>query len=124
MAHNGGRSQINLGFLQIGGQYPFINHLKTAQAWSYITGGGGVSQADLDENGYPTTINNNGVFTRFYIPTEADRPGNWLCRWVGGGAGATIYTNFSGGTALTGSKTGADGRFTCRPTTQTIDLGI
>ncbi|MHC6685922.1 hypothetical protein ACYUZR_13945, partial [Staphylococcus aureus] len=29
---NSGRSQVNLNFLQIGGDYPFLNCLKTAQS--------------------------------------------------------------------------------------------
>ena len=31
---NGGQSQVNLNFLQFGGDFPFLNCLKTAQSWN------------------------------------------------------------------------------------------
>jgi len=50
---NGGRSQVNLNFLQIGGDYPFLNCMKTAQSWSFIDNSGPADPSTLDSNGYP-----------------------------------------------------------------------
>src|SRR6266436_7194576 len=53
---NGGRSQVNLNFLQTGGDFPFLNCLKTAQAWGLIDNSGPPEPNTLDPNGYPTSI--------------------------------------------------------------------
>lgn len=111
-AHNGGKSQVNLSYVQTGGDYPFINHLKTAQAWTLGDNSGPALPAMLDANGYPSTISNGGVYTVFYIPKPAFRPGNWVVKWVGDG---TIVVN-SAHTVVAGSKTGVNGRCVITPT--------
>src|SRR3979411_783160 len=47
---NGGRSQVNLNFLQIGGDFPFLNCLKTAQSWSFIDNSGPPEPSILDSD--------------------------------------------------------------------------
>src|ERR1700754_1718324 len=60
---NGGRSQVNLNFLQIGGDFPFLNCLKTAQSWTFIDNSGPADPSALDRDGYPTSISHGGVYT-------------------------------------------------------------
>src|SRR5882757_6147486 len=74
-AFNGGRSQVNLNFLQIGGDYPFLNCLKNGQRWSYIDNSGPPAPSELDSDGYPLAISHYGVVTVFFVPTQAQRPG-------------------------------------------------
>src|SRR5882762_7405316 len=50
---NGGRSQVNLNFLQAGGDYPFLNCMKTAQNWSLLDNSGWPDPDTLDSDGYP-----------------------------------------------------------------------
>jgi hypothetical protein len=123
--HNGGRSQVNLNYLQTGGDYPFINHVKTGQYWSFITNPSPTAPVppdSLDSDGYPTTITNGGVFTRFFIPPQSARSGAYKVDWLGIG---TIYC--PNATSPSGSKTSATaagGSFTFTPTTTTMDMGI
>lgn len=95
------RSQLNLGFLQIGGEYAFVNYLKNAQMWTFVDNSGVPAPDSLNSDGYPTTITNGGVYTVFYIPDAAVRPGDWVVSWQGTG---TI--NCTG----MGSQSGTDGR--------------
>jgi hypothetical protein len=135
MPHNGGRTQIGLNDLQVGSDYSFLNHLKTAQGWSLVSGGTPAPDT-LDSNGYPISISGGGVNTIFFIPQQSaltGRPGNYVCFWQGGG---TVYRSFTGsivaGSAtnlVTGTWNGLEGRFetTITGTTATtgrIDLGI
>lgn len=85
-AHNGGRIQVNTPFLQTGGDYPFINPLKTAQAWSPNSGTTPILPSQLDTDGYPTSFGSEGgVFTVFYAPSQLSRPGNYVLRCAGKG---------------------------------------
>jgi hypothetical protein len=102
---NGGRSQVNLNFLQSGGAYPFLNCLKTAQAWSFIDNSGYPDPTTLDNDGYPVRITNGGVYTVFFVPSQATRPGNYVITWSGNG---TIYCGMSN-TPVSGSKTSTNG---------------
>jgi hypothetical protein len=102
---NGGRSQVNLNFLQTGGDYPFLNCLKTAQNWSFIDGSGWPDPASLDSDGYPTAITNKGVYTVFFVPSQASRPGNYVITWSGNG---TVYCGMNN-TPMSGSKTSTNG---------------
>ncbi len=72
---NSGRSQVNLNFLQIGGDYPFLNCLKNAQSWTYLDNSGPVDPSTLDSNGYPTSISHGGIYTVFDVPSQTVRPG-------------------------------------------------
>ena len=82
--HNGGRSQTNLNFMQIGGEYPFINLLKTAQRWSYLDNSGAPLPTELDSDGYlsdaAVVTNHGGVKTVFVVPSQTDRPGNYVAK--------------------------------------------
>jgi hypothetical protein len=101
--HNGGISQVNFGTLLSGGAYPFINHIKTGQGWLLVDNSGAPAPSTLNSNGYPTAISNGGVFSIFFIPLAADRPGQWRLRWTGTG---TVTVAGIGGAATDGDYTG------------------
>ena len=103
--HNGGRSQVNLNFLQGGGDYPFLNCMKTGQNWTLIDNSGWPEPNTLDSDGYPTTITNGGVYTAFSVPSQASRPGNYVITWSGNG---TIFVGMTN-VAVSGSKTSTNG---------------
>jgi hypothetical protein len=102
---NGGRSQVNLNFLQIGGDYPFLNCLKNAQGWSFIDNTGWPEPSSLDADGYPLSITNSGVYTVLDVPSQAVRPGNYVVTWSGNG---TIFCGMSN-TPVSGAKTSTNG---------------
>src|SRR6266404_2276895 len=109
---NGGKSQVNFDSLT----FAFLDLMKTAQAWNY---GGGVNAnvqvtpANMDANGYPTTVTGgNGYYTTVFIPPTTVRPGNYVCRWIGGGV--TTAMNIPG-PFVSGSASGANGRFVFTP---------
>jgi hypothetical protein len=106
---NKGRSQVNLNFLQIGGDYPFLNCLKTAQSWGLADNSGPPDPKTLDKDGYPVTITNGGVYTVFFVPSQAVRPGNYVITWQGNG---TVYCGMST-VPVSGSTTctGGSGRY-------------
>jgi hypothetical protein len=103
---NGGRSQVNLNGMQSGGAYPFLNCMKTAQNWSFIDNSGWPEPSTLDSDGYPISISNKGVYTVFFVPSQAARPGNYVITWRGNG---TIHCGMSN-VAVSGSKTSINGR--------------
>jgi len=121
-AFNGGRSQVNLNFLQVGGDYPFLNLLKNAQAWSLVDNSGWPEPSTLDPNGYPTVITNRGVYTAFDAPSQTVRPGNYVITWSGNG---TIYCGMAN-TPVSGSKTSTtgSGRYVFSTTATTFLVGI
>ena len=102
---NGGRSQVNLNALQTGGDYPFLNCLKTAQSWSLGDYSGWPDPSTLDSNGYPTSISHGGVITLFYVPSQVARPGNYVITWSGNGTIALGIPN----TPVSGSLTSTNG---------------
>jgi hypothetical protein len=118
---NGGRSQVNLNFLQFGGDYPFLNCLKSAQAWGLVDNSGPPEPNTLDAEGYPISISHGGVYTTFFVPTQAERPGNYVITWSGNG---TVYCN--SGTQVSGSKTSTNGsgRYVLSTTGNRIVVGI
>jgi hypothetical protein len=93
---NLGRSQINLNTLQTGGEFPFLNLVKTGQLWGAANFASTPITPDmLDANGYPTTLTNSlgvatgGVSTIFFLPTQdpvTGRPGNYVASWTGNGS--------------------------------------
>lgn len=119
---NGGRSQVNFNFLQIGGDYPFLNCLKNAQAWTLIDNSGPPEPNTLDSDGYPLSISGGGVFTVFDVPTQANRPGRYVITWDGNG---TIFCGMSN-TAVSGSKTSTNGvgRYVFSTTDARFSVGI
>src|SRR5258708_7407766 len=93
-AFDGGRSQIQSANLNFGGDYPFINFLKTAPQWSNLdNSGGGPLPSNLDSNGYPLTIANGGVRTSFQLPALANYSGIWVATWDGNGTIALAPQN-------------------------------
>ena len=119
---NGGRSQVNLNFLQIGGDYPFLNCLKNAQEWSFIDNSGSPEPSALDSNGYPLRISNAGVMTVFEVPSQAERAGNYVITWNGNG---TIFCGMSN-RLVSGSKTSTNGsgRYVFTTTDSRFVIGI
>lgn len=103
---NRGRSQVNLNFLQTGGDYPFLNCLKTAQSWSLLDNSGWPDPATLDPDGYPTSIANGGVYTVFYVPPQSARPGHYVVTWDGNG---TIVLGMDH-VGVSGSKSSSAGK--------------
>lgn len=101
--HIGGRSQVNFNFLQNGGDYPFINHLKTGQAWGNINSvPKGMPPTEFDTNGYPlSTFFSDGdafggVLTVFAIPANSNYSGEWVVKGVG--TGTVVMSSITGGT--------------------------
>ena len=119
---NSGRSQVNLNFLQIGGDYPFLNCLKTAQSWSLIDNSGPPDPSTLDSDGYPISISHGGVYTVFFVPSQVARPGNYVITWSGNG---TIFCGMSN-TPVSGSKTstGGAGRYVFSTSDSRFAVGI
>lgn len=121
-AHNGGKLQVGVNFMQGGQEFAYLNLLKTAQFWLYISNSNVPSPNELDSDGYPTTISNGGVYTVFFIPSQTERPGNYVVKWDGNG---TIYGAGTpqGGGSLTSS--GGSGRCVVSVGTDTrITVGI
>ncbi|WP_156795534.1 hypothetical protein [Bradyrhizobium icense] len=118
---NGGRSQVNLNFLQVGGDFPFLNCLKTAQAWSLLDNSGFPDPLTLDSDGYPVSISNGGVYTVFFVPSQAERPGNYVVAWDGNGTIAC-----PNGTTVSGSltSTSGSGRYVFSTTRTRFVIGI
>ncbi len=109
-SHNGGRSQVGFNFLQFGGEFAFLNFMKQAQAWSFDDNTSAPVTPDLlDSDGYPTTIIHGGVKTATYVPSQANRPGNYVIKWDGNG---TISLGMSH-SVVSGSKTSAAGSGRC-----------
>lgn len=102
---NRGRSQVNLNFLQIGGDFPFLNCLKTAQEWGLVDNSDYPDPLTLDSDGYPLSISHGGVKTIFFVPSQIERPGNYVITWSGNG---TIYCGMNH-TLVGGSKTSTSG---------------
>jgi len=119
---NGGRSQVNLNLLQIGGDYPFLNCLKNAQSWSFIDNSGPPEPSSLDSNGYPISISHGGVYTVFDVPSQSERSGNYVITWSGNG---TIFCGMSN-TPVSGSKTSSNGsgRYVFSTTANRFNVGI
>ena len=86
---NGGNFQVNMNFLGVEKANIFINAVKSGSQWSLNDGSGVPLPSDLDSNGYPLPGSNalginHGVYTHFYIASQADRPGYYAIDWQGG----------------------------------------
>lgn len=85
-AFNGGRSQVQPNFLAGGGDYPFINHLRTSPNFSYLDNSGWPTPDQMTSDGLPVSpMTNSGWVTAFYKPAQADRPGNYYIVTTGSG---------------------------------------
>lgn len=119
---NGGLSQIQPWFLQGSGTFAFLNLLKESQSWTYISTNATVKPSELDSNGYPTSLPSGGIYTTFFVPTQTERPGNYVATWDGNG---TIYVN-NNNTLVSGSKTSTtgSGRYVFSTTASSFIFGI
>jgi hypothetical protein len=122
---NGGRSQIQTWSPFYGGDFPFLNCMKTASTWTYAGGPnkeGAVDPRILNSDGYPTKLDGAGVHTTFRIPSQAERPGRYAITWKGNG---TISLNMNN-TNQTGSKTSAagSGRYEFDTNSTAFDVSI
>ncbi len=119
---NGGRSQVNLSDLQSGSDYPFLNCLKTAQNWGLADNSGWPDPDTLDSDGYPIKIVHGGVYTVFFVPSQALRPGNYVITWNGNG---TVFVGMAN-TTVSGSKTSTNGsgRYVFSTTETRFVIGI
>lgn len=109
---NGGRSQVQSGNLNFGGDFPFINVLKTAPAWGYADNSGSPLPSELDSNGYPlTSISHGGVKTQILqVTSQSERPGNWVITWDGTGTISVSPFNSGGSiTTVSGSLSSSGG---------------
>jgi hypothetical protein len=120
---NGGRSQTGLNFLQTGGEYPFLNVVKTSANWAYSSApnkDGVLDPALLDENGYPTSIQTGGYYSVCFVPSS------WVglsltVQWDGGG---TIRVPGTGTVGSTTSSNGSTDNFiTCTCIGQSLIVG-
>jgi hypothetical protein len=97
-AFNNKKTQANMEALQGGGDYPWLNALKGASAWSFADFSSVPVTPDiLDADGYLISATGKaavGVVTDFRVPSQAQRPGAWVIKWDGDGAnGASIAVN-------------------------------
>ncbi len=86
-------SQVNLSLLH--GNYDgfFINWMKAGQVWSNADNSGNFDPTNLDSNGYPITLKNNGPYTTIGHPTAAQfaslnpsRGNHFAVIWTGAGS--------------------------------------
>jgi hypothetical protein len=114
-SHNGGLTQVNFNFVQGAADFAYINCLKTATDWGPGSGSAPVTPDILDTLGYPTTIVSSGVSTVFFIPSQLERPGNYVITWSGNGTiaftgtilpTATFTGSVSNGVLAAGAPTG------------------
>ncbi len=82
---NGGRSQGQSAGLAGGGDFPFINCLKTAEPWNDASGFL-PDPSTLDSDGYPTSMPSAFYHTSFAIPQQSERAGDYKVTWTGDGA--------------------------------------
>jgi hypothetical protein len=120
-AFNGGRSQVNFNFMQFGGEFPFLNCFKTAQNWGFRDNSGMPLPSTLDSDGYPLSISNGGVYAVFFVPSQTERPGNYVITWSGNGT--IICLN---GSAVSGNLTSStgSGRYVFSTTDTRLVVGI
>lgn len=129
LAHNGGRSQVNVSLLQIGYEYPFLNVLKTAGGgWGKHDNTGAPDPSTLDSNGYPTSLAGGiAITTICYIPPQSDRSGNYVVGWTGNGTvdlSLTTQTPAAGFSSADLTSTTGSGRYKFLPGATSIDIGI
>ena len=102
-SRNGGLSQGQGSFLQVGYDDAFINAFKGNQGWTTVSGALHPTPDELDANGYPlygsdAMVNHGGVFTVFFGPSQYERPGNHIILFGGAGAVTASETGTGAGT--------------------------
>jgi hypothetical protein len=116
---NGNKIQTNPSFPFNGTDWPFLNILKVASAWSYSDNHFPVDYSTLDANGYPIAdpIAHGGLKMEVTIPTQSARPGRYVCKWDDGGRATRVllYSHGSAGGTRPTTGTGVKGRFAFLP---------
>lgn len=94
-------SELVPGNIGYGSDYTFLNLIKTASNWN--VGGGVPSASQTDINGYPLSISANPFHTLLAAPSQAERPGHYVVRWIGSGSvqlsdnsGSSSYASCTG----------------------------
>lgn len=106
---NGGLTQVNALNAQAGGNFTFMNFMKSGQEWSYRappTNPSAPQQPilELDADGYPTSIvaGTTGITTVLFIPNATEYSGTWVLKWDG--TGTSGIAGFSATITLTNSN--------------------
>jgi hypothetical protein len=125
-AFNNGLSQIQSSFPNLDTGYPFLNLVKLGSRWGYTGGAGGTASADrVDANGYPISfpVSVTSATTNIFIPTAADRPGNYVVTWTGD---CTIGFLSQTMTTVSGSVTssGGVGRYVFTPNASYAQINL
>ena len=113
---------MNLNFLQTGRRLSVFKLSEDRPNWSLVDNSGWPDPDTLDSDGYPMRIVHGGVYTVFFVPSQASRPGNYVITWNGNG---TISCGMSN-TPVSGSKTSTNGsgRYVFSTTETRFVIGI
>lgn len=116
MAHNGGTTQLNFWLPGSDTSYPFLNVLKSTTGWFNTLSV--LPTVNLNDQGYPTADANFGnVGCNVQIPSQAERPGNYVLVWNGNHGVA-----FDTSSTVSGSPT--SGRWVVTPASGTNSYGF
>jgi len=124
-AHNGGRTQVGTAGAGLDATFPFLNAFKYAQQWAFADHSAWDPSLQ-DANGYMTSLggHSGGVEIGLNLPTQAERPGNWVLLWDSGQAGVTTFSCNTACSLISGSLTGANGRAVIVNSAAFIVLGL
>ena len=124
---NGGRSQIQPWSPSYGGDYPFLNCMKTGSGWSYGSGPNANAAVDpsiLNSDGYPRSLRMAEAACTPYLtfPRKRSDLVRYVITWKGNG---TIGLNMNN-TNPSGSKTSTNGlgRYEFGTTSSRFDIRI
>jgi len=123
--HNGGVLQTNLGAPGYSGDFVYLNVIKLFQGfYTSITGATYVPITMYNRDGYPNStfdyVTYGGCYSVGYIPSQEERPGDYMVTWSGTG---TIYCpNHTAPIGGSGSKSISG--FTFTPNAARITIGI
>lgn len=109
---NNGKSQTQSWDLSYGGDFPFVNFMKTAVGWSYNDNSGNLGADALDTNGYPLAPITRGGFKTIcnIYPLNSGLTGTYVLRWKGNGTmGLTIANDGTVTSTGVGSLTSTTG---------------
>lgn len=119
MAHNGGIEQLNLSFPLFGADFPFLDLIKNCQQWDRLDNTTAWDLSKHDDDGWMTEIYGTGYHAVTAAPTQAQRPGNYVATWQDGGTAHIGMAN----TPVSGSVSGANGRYEFLPGTDRFVIG-
>jgi hypothetical protein len=99
VAHNGGRYQSQLGLPAFDGQWPFMNKIKMAQAWTNLR----PAAANISANGYPTSA--TGTPDLLIVDEGLTfRSGKRVFVWEGASTFTCSGATVDAGSSLTGAS--------------------